>query len=673
MSSRTASEQEQQDDDSSVTAMGSKRTRTSSISAVDVIFTKSEDHMICNVSIQNTLIKRGGHPHSASVEANATSKYNLKRHCETWHPEFYQKLCKMEEQAASEATMKEALKAHNTEVSKLKAHGNIAMKLDALAKAGPDILKCRVAFALHLCHGGISFRSVECPILHLFFSLLKLDCKRLLGTRKQMSALFQLLHTYYKRQFRHTLESESVKALSFTCDSWLDNSSLSYIGLTVHYLSTDFQLHHRVVEVFPFDASQTADALANHFQERVSSHFPGDLLIHNFTTDNGANYVAAMRQFVQEDHFPCFVHTLQLAVRDALKRDPWPTVLASVNTIARATREVKSLREALKSKLTSYKKIPKFIQTRWSSEYKMITEFCALFPTLYCLKLEDSLPSADISDLLTETLIRNCKEFMDIFQIFDEFTTKSQSQRNLIIVEIPTWIQSIQTHLESCSAKYASSLPLTATIQVLQSAMHTRFEFVFNSFNAVTYACALHPNFSEVNFATADIRDSVNEKLADVYKLLHPKVSISIVRAIVPMLRVELQAFKGKVTDSLNAAQTFWKNVEEPFGMFRDLARTVLAAQPTSVCSETTFSASGFIKSKFRSRMSAVVVNQMTVLRQNVPKDAVPSFVDEFCTFVNSTGILVPSDIPGLSDNEDSDDEEIELHEEVVEVQDDEE
>jgi hypothetical protein len=191
----------------------------------------------------------------------------------------------------------EKLEEYNSFINKQRQKGTVAAQIKSLSQQGDSTIMPRALFALHLCHKSHSFQSIQCPILADFFSLNRINSSRVLGNSTQMSALIRLLHEY-TLEFQR--ETKCISSGAFTCDSWTDNCQEPNIGFTAHYLTPNMDLTSKVFEVFPYDASQTAEHQFAHFWKRVQKHFAGDTLIHSFTTDNGANYVAAMKLLLEK-------------------------------------------------------------------------------------------------------------------------------------------------------------------------------------------------------------------------------------------------------------------------------------------------------------------------------------------------------------------------------------
>jgi hypothetical protein len=135
---------------------------------------------------------------------------------------------------------------------------------------------------------------------------------------------------------------------------------------------------------------------------------------------------------------------------------------------------------------------------------------------------------------------------------------------------------------------------------------------------------------------SSELRASVDLKFTEFFMYLKPKSNKALIQHLISSLRSHLQSCSGQIGDDTKALQDFWLSAPEPFGMFVVLARAVFSAQATSVPSEVAFSSSGFIKSKFRSKLDPNLLSVMRELRSIHPKEMVSEFIDRFLAYVQS-------------------------------------
>ena len=145
--------------------------------------------------------------------------------------------------------------------------------------------------------------------------------------------LRELLLDRDEEHFGPGTETSSIEPFSLTCDAWTSDSADHYIAVTKHFIDESWVLRSICLGMAASETKQTATQI-------IAAHELEDLLIaagcaHGLvvcvTHDNGANFVAGVREFmarrqvtpshpsVDETVQRCFAHSLQLAVLHALE------------------------------------------------------------------------------------------------------------------------------------------------------------------------------------------------------------------------------------------------------------------------------------------------------------------------------------------------------------------
>jgi hypothetical protein len=598
---------------------------------------QGKDAFRCHVLVEDPTLFIGGVRHSSLLKCGVDSGSNRRRHLRTWHLTLLTALEELEAKAGSLGAARDLLTNHNTKIEEMQSRKSIETHFKAMSKLSAPLIKARAAYAMHLCKTGNSFRSAECPALAMTFDSIGKSARQAIGTRKQLSVMMHMLERHYNKKLREYIQTQQVTSVSFTCDGWTDIARNAYIGLTAHFLNQEFKLEHRLLEVFPFSESQTAINLTAHFEGALERHFPGNTLVHCFTTDNGANYVAAMKRLVNEDRLPCFIHTLQLCIRGATSLEPFCSTIQTVKELSKGIRDGRIKRALAQHNINHT--IPKNVATRWSSDFRMVEGFLDLAPALGQLRSSESFlsPSSDLTLFLKEvtpSLASSCRLFIQVFDLFNKYVVMGQSMSELIIVQIPEWVKSLNDHVAMLLTIHESDASLSNALRTLAASLQEKFEWVSNNFTAITYACALHPNYSELTFASEAVKAQVQSNLVNALTLLDPTITAADVAPMIPSLQARLRSSKGLHKDATKAALQFWSTIPPLYAVFVNLARMAFSAQPTSVPSECAFSNSGSLKTSERPQLPPSQVNRMTVLRVNVVDEDLATFLEEFCLFL---------------------------------------
>ncbi|KAH9631329.1 hypothetical protein HF086_007664 [Spodoptera exigua] len=127
-------------------------------------------------------------------------------------------------------------------------------------------------------------------------------------------------------------EISKANAVSITSDMWTClNNMLSFLSFNAHWLSEDFVLQHRVLQMKNFVGSHSGDHIRSLLEE-LASTWDISSLIHVIVRDNGPNMVKAIRESAFEGK-GCFIHTLQLALKAVLEFENVNDALISARRI----------------------------------------------------------------------------------------------------------------------------------------------------------------------------------------------------------------------------------------------------------------------------------------------------------------------------------------------------
>ena len=109
-----------------------------------------------------------------------------------------------------------------------------------------------------------------------------------------------------------------IKSFALTTDIWSSWAwaNHAYTGLTLHYITTEYELESKVLETKEFSNSHTGRNIADKLQEILSEWNLVPTMLSGITTDNGSNIVLAT-SILDWPRIACFSHMLQLAIEAA--------------------------------------------------------------------------------------------------------------------------------------------------------------------------------------------------------------------------------------------------------------------------------------------------------------------------------------------------------------------
>ena len=111
--------------------------------------------------------------------------------------------------------------------------------------------------------------------------------------------------------------ASGLKYFAVTTDCWTSRAQHSFMSLTVHYISAEWNLQSHMLETGEITAEHTAVNLSIYLQECLDRWNLQSTQVSAAVTDNASNITAAIGK-MEWVHFGCFSHTLQLGVQKAI-------------------------------------------------------------------------------------------------------------------------------------------------------------------------------------------------------------------------------------------------------------------------------------------------------------------------------------------------------------------
>ena len=165
--------------------------------------------------------------------------------------------------------------------------------------------------------------------------------------------------------------------ISFTTDIWTNVSNYSFLSVTGHCLDENFTSSTVVLRVVPFHELHTAANISTLLQGVLSDYNNiAKHKVHIIVSDNAANITKGIH-IVGCQSLPCFLHTLQLVIKDSLHEQKIISdAIAQCRSIVSHFSH-SSLACAKLNKLQEQHKIPQHslvqnVTTRWNSTFLML-------------------------------------------------------------------------------------------------------------------------------------------------------------------------------------------------------------------------------------------------------------------------------------------------------------
>ena len=204
-----------------------------------------------------------------------------------------------------------------------------------------------------------------------------LDPTYVIPTRHQLS---KELHVSKYQMAVDEVKSilSTAEAVSLTTDSWTSICTENYTAVTAHYVTADFCLGSCLLECIRYTERHTADNLCTELH-RVITEWSLEQKLVAVVTDNAANVTAAIRQLQQMNefravkHLPCFAHSLNLVVQNALQSiNDLNTKVKNIVTYFHQSTVAAAKLEELQEQMRPNKgplKLKNDVVTRWNSTF----------------------------------------------------------------------------------------------------------------------------------------------------------------------------------------------------------------------------------------------------------------------------------------------------------------
>ena len=151
----------------------------------------------------------------------------------------------------------------------------------------------------------------------------------------------------YTTMVQTLLSEVETQCVSITTDAATLRNDRSYVAVTGHYITAEWQMRDVVLAVLFADASHTGQYVSD-LLDRVIEEWTLSNRAFSIVTDNGSNFTKAARINTRvQERQRCAIHTYQLCLRDAAGHDNVPAGVPSFGaTVDRARALVTAIRRS---------------------------------------------------------------------------------------------------------------------------------------------------------------------------------------------------------------------------------------------------------------------------------------------------------------------------------------
>ncbi|XP_074603936.1 E3 SUMO-protein ligase ZBED1-like [Brevipalpus obovatus] len=431
-------------------------------------------------------------------------------------------------------------------------------------------------------------------------------------------------------------EVSALKNISITFDLWKDTQNqVSYIGVTGHYIK-DWKLNSVLLSCMNMAVRHTSANIINSLNEVLESWKIEHNQVVACVTDNGANVKKAVCDlFGQARHIPCFAHTLNLLVKDAINRTGnFREVLQKVRTIVQYFKQSGPAADELRKvqPMGRILKLKQDVETRWNSSYLMLNRYIEIQDSVN-LALSHLIDApSPITGAEREILEDSLKVLKPFYLITEEMSaekvvtlSKAIPIRNILTnklkdIRLDTQVASFlkQQLITGLDERFSNLESNTSAI--VASILDPRFKkFYVESLtsypNAIVEIEKLLPSTSPPMIESID-DDSQDEddvwtshdRLASTQHQADPES-----QSINLSTKLKLYLDANLTNRKVNPLQT-WSKIESTFWEISQIAPIYLCIPATSVPSERLFSKAGSTLNEKRNRLKPETLNKILFL-----------------------------------------------------------
>lgn len=290
-------------------------------------------------------------------------------------------------------------------------------------------------------------------------------------------------------------ELQAITSVCLSTDCWTSVNMESYLAVTAHYITDQYELRSILLECSCMSVSHTSVNLADAIKVIISKfHLNDKILV--IVSDNANNIKAAVANELKMKHFGCFAHTINLILQDALKipKELIEKIKTVVNHFKRSSISLEKLVSVQKSMGLEPKKLLQEVSTRWNSTFYMIERY---FHLKDAIKATIALINKDLP-VLSEEEWEICNELCVVLGPFEEVTKQISGGKYItgsLVIPLSNGLKSVCEQLD----KEMFSTTTKRVVSALLSGIDTRLGNMEYS-KTLALATLLDPRFKLAPF-----------------------------------------------------------------------------------------------------------------------------------------------------------------------------
>ena len=435
----------------------------------------------------------------------------------------------------------------------------------------------------------------------------------------------------------------NVSSASITTDTWTSNTTDSYITVTEHHITDDWEMKSNVLMTRAMPERHTGENLAIKLTNCVSE-FGLDNKIGTCVHDNARNMECAGDKCTEWGDLGCFAHTLQLCIKPVLELPTVSKTVAKcrklVGHFKHSTTLTAEMRKRQKMLSVPEHVLVQDVATRWNSTQTMMERLYEQRRVLTDIMLDSKFTKKTESVLLPKDHEWDviC-DLSSVLKDLTQVTTYMCTEKDVSCSQIYPIVCGLIRNTLNVNV---NDTPLIRKVKdTIASDLRRRYKpsEIETARTTPITASLLDPRYKRLPFLTSEQRKTAESHLESLLedmplkpRLLNenhtnppaskrPRTELDFLIFDIPDIddpSDEIQQYLSeKVSPAVNPL-TWWKDNEVKYPKIALIAKKTLAVPATSVPSERVFSAAGLLVNKLRNRLSCDLVDKIIFLNKNM-------------------------------------------------------
>lgn len=338
------------------------------------------------------------------------------------------------------------------------------------------------------------------------------DYSNALDPSYKLPSRSKLTRELLPRMYADVLEGTRTKIsqaefITLTTDGWTSRNTESYIAVTAHYISSEFETGSCLLDCYNYVERHTAENLSAELQRICREWEIAPEKVAAVVTDNAANQTAAIR-LTGFTHLPCFAHSLNLVVQDGVKkiyelRDKVKAIVEFFHRSTLAAEKLKMLQQQMAPE-SNHVKLKNDVVTRWNSTYDMFRRVLETQQPLSAAIVILHNPVSPLSEADWKVLSEICR----LLKPFDAITTEMSSDA-VTVSKVIVITQGMLSALQ----KIRSTISMPQAIELADTVLNSLTQRFSNleEKSVLARATFLDPRFKKNGFRSDTAYNRVKE------------------------------------------------------------------------------------------------------------------------------------------------------------------